>query len=128
MTTQYFLPRTDLPTPEKQVRAVRMRNEMTEAERILWSRLKAARSGFHFRRQCVIFGFIADFYCHEAKLVIEVDGKIHDSHQEYDDARDDVLREAGLLIIRFSNNDVIHDLKGVMRRIYNVALCRTSEP
>lgn len=64
---------------EKQMLARRMRREMTPGEWCLWQRLRANRfCGLHFRRQQVIDGFIADFYCHAARLVVEADGDVHD--------------------------------------------------
>ncbi len=69
---------------------------MTPAEKILWHELRENKFGGHFRRQQVIAGFIVDFYCHKAALVIEVDGDIHDLQQEEDARREKVLREMGL--------------------------------
>jgi len=63
---------------EKLQRAKELRREMTPAEKILWEELRANKLGVHFRRQQVIAGFIVDFYCHRAGLVVEVDGDIHD--------------------------------------------------
>ena len=64
--------------PEILKRAKELRKEMTPAERCLWNRIRANRlGGWHFRRQQIINGFIIDFYCHKAELVIEVDGPIH---------------------------------------------------
>ena len=57
---------------------------MTPAEKILWEELRANKLGVHFRRQQVISGFIVDFYCHKAALVLEVDGDVHDLQQEED--------------------------------------------
>jgi very-short-patch-repair endonuclease len=65
-------------TKEKLQRAKELRREMTPAEKILWQELRANKVGVHFRRQQVIAGFIVDFYCHKASLVIEVDRDIHD--------------------------------------------------
>ena len=63
---------------------------MTPAEKILWQELRANKPGFHFRRQQVIAGFIVDFYCHKAALVVEVDGDIHHLKQEEDAAPSDL--------------------------------------
>ncbi len=64
---------------EKLERAKELRRNMTPAERRLWNELRANRlGGWHFRRQQIIDGFIVDFYCHKAGLIIEVDGPIHD--------------------------------------------------
>ena len=64
----------------------RKRRDLTLAEKILWQELRGNKLGVHFRRQQVIAGFIVDFYCHMAALVLEVDGDIHDLQQEEDTA------------------------------------------
>jgi very-short-patch-repair endonuclease len=102
---------------EKLQRAKELRRDMTPAEKILWQELRANKLGVHFRRQQVIAGFIVDFYCHRAALVVEVDGDIHDLQKEEDARREDVLREMGLTIIRFRNENVIKDLPAVVERI-----------
>jgi very-short-patch-repair endonuclease len=73
--------------------------------------------GFHFRRQQVISEFIVDFYCHKAGLVIEVDEDIHDIQQEEDARREKVLREMGLRVIHFDNEEVVRDLSAVVEKI-----------
>jgi very-short-patch-repair endonuclease len=78
-------------TKEKLQHAKELRHEMTPAEKILWEELRANRLGVHFRRQQVIQGFIVDFYCHKAGLVVEVDGDIHDLQKEEDERREKVL-------------------------------------
>ena len=70
---------------------------MTPAEKILWEELRANKLGVHFRRQQVIQGFIVDFYCHQAGLVIEVDGDIHDLQKEEDERREKVLSALGMM-------------------------------
>ena len=90
---------------------------MTPAEKLLWQELRADKLGVHFRRQQVIAGFIVDFYCHKAALVIEVDGDIHDLQQEEDAKREKALGEMGLRIIRFRNNEVLKNLSAVVRKI-----------
>ena len=65
-------------TKEKLQRAKELRREMTPAENLLWKEVRANKLGVHFRRQQVIQGFIVDFYCHRAGLVVEVDGDVHD--------------------------------------------------
>src|SRR5262245_27318465 len=94
-------------TKEKLQRSHQLRRDMTPAEKILWQELRANKLGIHFRRQQVIAGFIVDFYCHKADLVIEVDGDIHDLHKEEDALREKALKELGLNVIRFRNEDVI---------------------
>ena len=83
-------------TKEKLQRAKELRREMTPAEKILWQEVRAKKLGVRFRRQQVIAGFIVDFYCHKAALVVEVDGDIHDLQQEEDARREKVLSELGL--------------------------------
>jgi very-short-patch-repair endonuclease len=100
--------------------AHRMRNNPTEAERILWEQLRKFRSkGFVFRRQHPIDFYIADFYCHRIKLVIEVDGDIHTNNdvQKHDDNRSGELERFGILVMRFSNEEIISDLKHVISLI-----------
>src|SRR5512140_3060995 len=104
-------------TKEKLQRAQELRRAMTPAEKILWEELRANKLGVHFRRQQVIAGFIVDFYCHQAALVIEVDGDIHDLQQEEDARRERVLSELGLRIIRFRNENILGDLSAVMGKI-----------
>jgi very-short-patch-repair endonuclease len=98
--------------------AKRFRRINTLEERVLWRRLRASRlSGFHFRRQQVIQGFIVDFYCHGAGLIVEVDGPGHEGTREYDNERDDVLRRPGLKVMRFKNEEVGRDVNEVLRLI-----------
>jgi very-short-patch-repair endonuclease len=72
----------------------------------------------------VIAGFIVDFYCHKAALVIEVDGDIHDLQQEDDTRREKVLNEMGLRIIRFRNEDVLKNLPIVLGKIKELTLTK----
>ena len=83
----------------------------------MWNELRANKLGVHFRRQQVIQGFIVDFYCHNAWLVVEVDGDVHDLQQEEDARREKVLREMGLSIVRFGNDEVVRNLSVVVGRI-----------
>jgi len=64
-----------------------------------------------------VAGFIVDFYCHKAGLVIEMDGDVHDLQQDEDARREKVLREMGLRVVRFGNEEVLRDLAGVLRRV-----------
>jgi very-short-patch-repair endonuclease len=90
---------------------------MTPAEKMSWKDIRANKLGVHFRRQQVISGFIVDFYCHKADLVIEVDGDIHDLQQEEDALRENALKEFGLRIIRFRNEEILNDLSSVVEKI-----------
>ena len=98
-------------------RAKELRREMTPAEKLLWHEIRAKKLGVRFRRQQVIQGFIVDFYCHKAALVIEVDGDIHDLQQEEDARREKVLREMGLAIVRFRNEEILKDLFVIVGKI-----------
>ena len=104
-------------TKEKLQRAKELRREMTPAEKILWEELRANKLGVHFRRQQVIQGFIVDFYCHQAGLVIEVDGDIHDLQKEEDERREKVLSALGLRVVRFRNDEVMRNLSAVVGKI-----------
>jgi len=79
--------------------------------------LRANKLGVHFRRQQVIQGFIVDFYCHRAGLVVEVDGDVHDLQKEEDERREKVLSEMGLRIVRFGNDEVVMGLSAVVEEI-----------
>ena len=104
-------------------RAKELRREMTPAESLLWQRVRAHRlNGLHIRRQQVIEGFIVDFYCHAAGLVVEIDGDIHDRHVDYDAQRDRILAARGLRVLRFENWECVENLEGVLGRI--LAACQ----
>ena len=95
---------------EKLTLARQMRRLPTPAEAKLWYYLRAGRlNGLHFRRQQVIDGFIADFYCHSVGLVIELDGGVHQDQAEYDAERDRILEERGSRILRLPNSAVETD-------------------
>ena len=99
-----------------------MRREMTEAESILWKQLRSNRcGGLHFRRQQIIDGFIADFYCHAAGLIIEVDGGIHQEQADYDALRDHILTTRGLRVVRFANERIHTDMAAVLKEIQATA-------
>ncbi len=94
---------------------------MTAEEKILWQHLRTNRlNGLHFRRQQVIDGFIVDFYCHKARLVIEVDGSAHQHQVGYAAARDKVLTAGELRVLRIRNEAVRNRLEEVLARIAEV--------
>lgn len=104
--------------PAKVARAKEMRRSPTPEEHILWQRLRTGKlDGFHFRRQQVIDGYIVDFYCHAARLVVEVDGLIHASQRDYDAQRDAALHERGLRVMRIPSEDVRECIDQVLRII-----------
>jgi len=94
-----------------------LRNQATPKEIILWSRLRHSALGFKFRRQHSIGDFIVDFYCPEAKLVIEIDGSQHLDQELYDIERTKYLTKLGCRVIRFWNNEVNNDIDGVVMKI-----------
>ena len=99
-------------------RARHMRAEDTLAEKLAWRLLRNRRLlGLKFRRQVPIDSFIVDFYCHKAALVVEVDGDIHDLQREEDARREAALRELGLRIVRFRNDEVLNNLSTVIKMI-----------
>lgn len=91
---------------------------MMPAETILWKHLRGNLfAGLHFRRQQPVDGFIVDFCCLAAWLVVEVDGSIHDSQVDYDAERDRILRARGLRVLRFTNDRIMQDLSACLMEI-----------
>ncbi|HEY0012377.1 MAG TPA: endonuclease domain-containing protein, partial [Allosphingosinicella sp.] len=102
-------------------RARQMRREMTPEEALLWSHLRARRLGsFKFKRQEWRGRFIADFYCWEARLVVEVDGSQHQEQAGYDSGRDAWLNRRGLKVLRFWNDEVTGQTEAVLTKILSV--------
>ena len=100
--------------------AAELRERMTPAELKLWEHLRKKQlGGYKFRRQHPAGRFVLDFYCHQKKLGVELDGKIHDNQKEYDLARTQTLEEYGLTIIRFKNEEVFNELETVLSTILN---------
>ena len=99
--------------------AERLRRDMTATEKIIWDRVCKNQLGVRIRRQHPIWKFIADFYCHEVKLVIEIDGGIHlhSENKEYDISRDIILKEFQIEILRFTNVEVINEPALVIEKI-----------
>ena len=98
--------------------ARRLRVNLTYAEQRLWERLRRKQfNGIHFRRQQPIASYVVDFYCHEARLIIELDGGQHSEQNEKDAARTPELKSLGFHVIRFWNNDVLKNMDGVLERI-----------
>ena len=91
------------------------------AEALLWHELKKNKLGLSFVRQQTIGNYIADFYCREKKLVIEIDGSSHDDKYKYDKARDEYMKKLGMRVLRISDKDVKHDMPNVLIWIkYNI--------
>jgi very-short-patch-repair endonuclease len=84
--------------------------------------------GLRFRPQHPIEFYIADFYCHAARLVIEIDGEIHSEQDEYDDGREAEMEKYGLKIIRFTNDEVNNDIENVLKKIETIIKERIQSP
>jgi len=99
-----------------------LRNKLTPAEQTFWLRLKEQFPEYKFRRQHPISIYIADFYCHKLKLVIEIDGSIHDSEEAklHDEKRQKDLENLNLIVIRFTNEQIKNDVENVMETISSV--------
>lgn len=94
-----------------------LRLNMTRAESLLWERLRRKQLGVRFKAQHPIGRFIADFYCHKKKIVIEIDGKIHEKQKEYDEGREAEMEKFEIKVIRFNNEEIFQDLDRVVERI-----------
>jgi len=108
---------TELPIID---RANALRKQMTEAEELLWSKIRRRQiNGFKFRRQHPINQFVADFYCHDKKLIIEVDGGYHNepTQREHDQQRTYELEKLGITVLRFSNEEVENEMEKVIGRV-----------
>lgn len=109
--------------PETFRKAQILRKNMTLSELKLWELLKNKESvGYRFRRQHPLGHYILDFYNHELKLCIEVDGKYHESveQKQYDKERDEFLNFNGIEVIRFKNTEIENDIEKVINKIKNV--------
>ncbi len=101
-------------------RAKELRENLTPAEQLLWSKINAGKiKGYRFKPQHPIDRFIVDFYCHKAKLVIEIDGEVHENDEqlERDRGRSAELEEFGLKVLRFSNQEVLETMEDVLKII-----------
>jgi very-short-patch-repair endonuclease len=96
-----------------------MRRNPTEAEAVLWSLLRCRRlDGYRFRRQSIIFGWIADFYCPSQRVIVEVDGPYHQGEKiKRDMTRDRILLSKGFKTIRVTNEDVLHNPSQCLEKI-----------
>ncbi len=96
--------------------AKQLRKNMTAAETALWMHLRKGVSGYKFRRQHPIGLYIADFYCHKVKLIVEIDGTIHNRKdiQEHDEKRQKDLTEMRYTVLRFTNQQVVTNVENVL--------------
>lgn len=98
-----------------------LRKKQTSAEQFFWNKVRGNKLGLSFRRQYpIVFYigktrklFIADFFCKEKQLVIEIDGKIHENQKEYDEARTFIINDLGYTVMRFSNEQVLNNFSKI---------------
>ncbi len=105
-----------------------LRKNMTDAEQLLWQRIRRRQlHNLQFYRQKPLSGFIVDFYCPAAKLVIELDGSQHQEkeHRLKDQMRDNALQQLGLYVLRFDNRQILLETDAVLTVIYSIAKERT---
>ncbi len=106
--------------PELKESARQLRYSQTDAEQVLWRRLRDRRlAGKKFRRQHPVPPYILDFFCEEDKLAIEVDGSQHIVQQAYDLKRTEFLQKQGIRVLRFWNNDVLQKTEIVLEMIWH---------
>ena len=101
-----------------------LRQEPTAAEKLLWAAIRNRKlNNLKFRRQHPLDKFIVDFYCNEKKLVVEVDGGVHDvkTNKEYDDARTAMLAGLNICVLRFRNEEIVNDIDVVLEKIVETA-------
>ncbi|MEX0752287.1 MAG: endonuclease domain-containing protein [Xanthobacteraceae bacterium] len=109
--------------------AKRLRRNQTDAERLLWFRLRDRRlEGLKFKRQVPIYEYVVDFCCSDARLIVELDGSQHAVRTRSDAARTKRLEELGYLVLRFWNNDVLSNIDGVLETIVSTAKQHSPEP
>lgn len=103
--------------------AKRLRRQMTPPEIALWLALRKNEAGLRFRKQHGAADYALDFYCAPARLVIEVDGEIHERGDQpsHDAVRDAWLRSNGLRVVRYAAREVLTNLEGVVQRIVQIA-------
>jgi very-short-patch-repair endonuclease len=95
-----------------------LRRQMTEAEKVMWNKLRDRRlDGVKFKRQKPIAGYIVDFVALDLKLVVEIDGGQHAERVVQDAARTKVLVESGYHVVRFWNHDVLGNIEGVLEAL-----------
>jgi 5-methyltetrahydrofolate--homocysteine methyltransferase len=117
--------RKDVPDYVRQL-AADMRKQPTEAESILWKEIRSRKlGGYRFQRQYPIGRYIADFYCSNANLAVEIDGLIHAEfdQKEYDNIRENEIGSRGIRIIRFQNEQILNNMKDVLERLQSMLEC-----
>lgn len=112
---------------ELKMRARELRKLATPAEKILWEQLRNRRlNGIKFRRQHILSPYIVDFYCPAHRLVIEIDGEVHNFQKEYDLSRTTYFEEQNIKVLRFWNNEIEQDIDTVLDKI--IEACTLPSP
>ncbi len=102
----------------KKVFARELRKEQTPEEAIVWEQLRNRKfMDLKFRRQHVIEGFVVDFYCHQLRLAIEIDGAVHNKQKDYDALRQMLIESKDIRFIRVTNDEVHQDINILLKRI-----------
>ncbi len=118
-------------SPDMRARARRLRRDATDAERAVWRRLRARQlDGLKFRRQHVVGRFVLDFYCHECRLAVELDGGQHGeaAQRRRDAARTAFLERRGVAVLRYSNLEALRETGAVLEDILRRAAARRPVP
>jgi very-short-patch-repair endonuclease len=107
-----------------------LRNNMTKSEVVLWKHLKGNQLGFKFRRQCGIGNYVVDFYCPRLKLIIEIDGLSHSVEKvfEKDTVRQKYLEGLGLVVKRYSSEDIFYKINQILEDVYQTCLVLKNDP
>ena len=116
--------------PIARERARELRKNQTEAEKVFWEVVRDHRTGLKIYRQYPIFYsnngiesfFIADFYCHSKKIIIEIDGGIHKTQLVHDELRTNLLNSLGIFVIRFTNEEVMNNNSSVLKKLSEILL------
>ncbi|WP_374527193.1 endonuclease domain-containing protein [Novosphingobium sp.] len=111
--------------PRNTPRARELRNAATPAERLLWRYLARSQLGVKFSRQMPVGPYFADFLCRELNLIVELDGFSHDLRQDHDARRDGWLQANGFRLVRFTNQDVLDNVEGVVTRLSELIAAST---
>ena len=123
---------SNVTTPAAKLNARRLRRSMTDTEKQLWKHIRGdfAGTGTHFRKQVAIGRYVADFCCLRHRLIVEVDGPVHESAgaRTYDGSRDGALRTGGYRILRFANSEVALEMNSVLSRIASALAASTPTP
>jgi type I restriction enzyme M protein len=114
----------------KKIFARSLRKDQTKTEKIVWELIRDRKfMNYKFRRQHVIEGYVVDFYCHELKLGIEIDGGIHIKRKDYDKLRQEAIESEGITLIRIKNRDILNCKRSVLVKLKEaIGLSPTPSP